>query len=99
LMSHGRAWAAEQAALLRRLAAGEDVRDRVDWTKLFAEIEKIGQDDNLLSAEEEAEIRRRTRRVAAEVRISGEEWDRARGSRCWPILRAVSNAEGAVRII
>ena len=37
-------WSAEQAALLRRLAAGERVNDRVDWTNVIEEIESVGNE-------------------------------------------------------
>ena len=96
IQSDIRAWAAQQAALLRRLAAGEDVRDRVDWPKIIAEIEKIGGSDSPLSAEEEAEIRRDTRRWAARARISNEEWARAEGFPFWPrwVIPAVIAAAG-----
>ena len=100
-MNDIRAWVSQQAGLLRRLAAGEDVRDRVDWPKVIGEIEKIGRADSPLSAEEEAEIRRRTRRVAAEVRISGEEWDRDRGfsyRSIW-VIPALGAAAGAMTLL
>lgn len=36
------AWADRQAALLRRLAAGERVNDAVDWPRVIEEIEDVG---------------------------------------------------------
>ena len=39
------AWSAEQAALLRRLAAGERVNDQVDWTNVIDEVESVGQSE------------------------------------------------------
>jgi hypothetical protein len=35
-------WSVRQAELLRRLAAGEDVNDRIDWHNVIAEIERVG---------------------------------------------------------
>ena len=35
-------WAKQQAALLRRLAAGERVNDQVDWENVVEEIEDVG---------------------------------------------------------
>jgi hypothetical protein len=50
-------WADDQAALLRRLAAGERVNDgELDWTNLAEEIEA-------LSARERRELRRRMARL------------------------------------
>jgi 3-methyladenine DNA glycosylase AlkC len=37
-------WSEEQAALLRRLAAGERVNDRVDWTNVIEEIQSVGNE-------------------------------------------------------
>ena len=36
-------WAKQQAALLRRLAAGERVNDQVDWENVVEEIEDVGR--------------------------------------------------------
>jgi hypothetical protein len=36
-------WSEQQAALLRRLAAGERVNDQVDWGNVVEEIESVGQ--------------------------------------------------------
>jgi hypothetical protein len=38
------AWSEEQAELLRRLAAGELVNDRIDWLHLIEEIESVGNE-------------------------------------------------------
>jgi Domain of unknown function DUF29 len=38
------AWSEEQAALLRRLAAGERVNDRIDWPHLIEEVESVGNE-------------------------------------------------------
>ena len=38
------AWSEQQAALLRRLAAGERVND-VDWTNLIEEVEAVGRSE------------------------------------------------------
>ena len=38
-------WSAEQATLLRRLAAGERVNDQVDWEHVIDEIESVGRSD------------------------------------------------------
>jgi hypothetical protein len=37
-------WSEQQAALLRRLAAGERVNDLVDWPNLIAEVESVGNE-------------------------------------------------------
>lgn len=37
-------WSDEQAALLRRLAAGERVNDQVDWMNVIEEIEGVGNE-------------------------------------------------------
>jgi hypothetical protein len=37
-------WSEHQAALLRRLAAGERVNDQVDWTNVVEEIESAGNE-------------------------------------------------------
>jgi Domain of unknown function DUF29 len=37
-------WSAEQAALLRRLAAGERVHDQLDWMNVIEEIESVGNE-------------------------------------------------------
>ena len=36
-------WSEQQAALLRRLAAGERVNDQVDWQNLIEEVEDVGR--------------------------------------------------------
>jgi hypothetical protein len=38
-------WAEQQAALLRRMAAGERVNDQVDWENVIEEIEDVGGRD------------------------------------------------------
>jgi hypothetical protein len=37
-------WSEHQAALLRRLAAGERVNDQVDWENVVEEIESVGNE-------------------------------------------------------
>lgn len=37
-------WSEHQAALLRRLAAGERVNDQVDWGNVIEEIESVGNE-------------------------------------------------------
>ena len=37
-------WSEDQAALLRRLAAGERVNDLVDWANVIEEIESVGNE-------------------------------------------------------
>jgi len=37
-------WSDHQAALLRRLAAGERVNDQVDWANVVEEIESVGSE-------------------------------------------------------
>ena len=37
------AWSQRQAALLRRMAAGERVNDQVDWQNVAAEIGSVGR--------------------------------------------------------
>jgi Domain of unknown function DUF29 len=39
------AWAHDQAALLRRMAAGERVNDQVDWSNVIEEIESVGRSE------------------------------------------------------
>jgi hypothetical protein len=39
------AWSRQQAGLLRRLAAGERVKDRVDWPNIIEEIESVGRSE------------------------------------------------------
>jgi hypothetical protein len=36
-------WSERQAALLRRMAAGERVNDQVDWENVAEEIEDVGR--------------------------------------------------------
>ena len=36
-------WSNEQAALLRRVAAGERVNDQVDWENVIEEVESVGR--------------------------------------------------------
>jgi len=36
-------WSEHQAALLRRIAAGERINDLVDWENVVEEIESVGQ--------------------------------------------------------
>ena len=38
-------WSEHQAALLRRLAAGERVNDQVDWPNVIEEIETVGRSE------------------------------------------------------
>lgn len=38
-------WSEHQAALLRRLAAGERVNDQVDWENVVEEIESVGRSE------------------------------------------------------
>lgn len=37
-------WSEEQAALLRRLAAGERVNKQIDWENVIDEVESVGRD-------------------------------------------------------
>jgi Domain of unknown function DUF29 len=37
-------WSEHQAALLRRLAAGERVNDQVDWENVIEEVESVGNE-------------------------------------------------------
>lgn len=37
-------WSEHQAALLRRLAAGERVNDQIDWENLIEEVESVGNE-------------------------------------------------------
>ncbi len=39
------AWAEQQAALLRRLAAGEGVNEAVDWPNVIEEVEDVGRSE------------------------------------------------------
>src|SRR5947209_2529897 len=38
-------WSEHQAALLRRVAAGERVNDQVDWENVIEEIESVGRSE------------------------------------------------------
>lgn len=38
-------WAREQAALLRRLSAGEPITDQIDWANLIDEVETVGRSE------------------------------------------------------
>lgn len=38
-------WSERQAALLRRMGAGERVNDQVDWPNVAEEIESLGRSD------------------------------------------------------
>jgi hypothetical protein len=38
-------WSERQAALLRRLAAGEQVNQQIDWENVVEEIESVGRSD------------------------------------------------------
>ncbi|MBV8092419.1 MAG: DUF29 domain-containing protein [Acetobacteraceae bacterium] len=38
-------WSEHQAALLRRLAAGERINDQVDWGNVIEEIESVGRSE------------------------------------------------------
>jgi hypothetical protein len=38
-------WSERQAALLRRIAAGERINDEVDWPNVVEEIESVGRSD------------------------------------------------------
>jgi hypothetical protein len=42
-------WSERQAALLRRMAAGERVNDQVDWENVAEEIEDVGRSSLRLS--------------------------------------------------
>jgi hypothetical protein len=37
-------WSEHQAALLRRLAAGERVNDQIDWANVIEEVESVGNE-------------------------------------------------------
>lgn len=37
------AWSEHQTALLRRVAAGEQINDQVDWPNIIEEVEAVGQ--------------------------------------------------------
>lgn len=43
-------WSAQQADLLRRLAAGERVNDQVDWANVAEEIDSVGRSQRLALA-------------------------------------------------
>jgi hypothetical protein len=38
-------WSEHQAELLRRLAAGEPVNERLDWANIIEEVESVGRSD------------------------------------------------------
>jgi hypothetical protein len=37
------AWSERQTALLRRVAAGEQINDQIDWPNIIEEVEAVGQ--------------------------------------------------------
>ena len=37
-------WSEQQAALLRRIAAGERINDQVDWENVIEEVESVGRE-------------------------------------------------------
>ena len=37
-------WSEQQAALLRRLAAGERVNEQIDWENVIDEVESVGSE-------------------------------------------------------
>ena len=39
------AWSRQQSELLRRLAAGERVNDKVDWPNVIEEIDSVGRSE------------------------------------------------------
>jgi hypothetical protein len=39
------AWSEQQARLLRRIAAGEAVNDRIDWSNIIDEVETVGRSE------------------------------------------------------
>jgi len=39
------AWSEHQARLLRRIAAGETVNDRIDWSNIIDEVETVGRSE------------------------------------------------------
>ncbi len=53
-------WSEQQAALLRRMGAGERVNDQVDWENVAEEIEALGKSDR-------RELRNRTRTILAHL--------------------------------
>jgi Domain of unknown function DUF29 len=53
-------WSERQAALLRRMAAGERVNDQVDWENVAGEIEALGISDR-------REVRNRVRTILAHL--------------------------------
>jgi hypothetical protein len=53
-------WSERQAALLRRMAAGERVNDQIDWTNVAGEIEALGISDR-------RELRNRVRTILAHL--------------------------------
>ena len=53
-------WSERQAALLRRMAAGERVNDQIDWANVAEEIEALGISDR-------RELRNRVRTILAHL--------------------------------
>ncbi len=68
-------WSEQQAALLRRLGAGEQVNDQVDWENLAEEIESVGRSE--LSAVESL-----LRQALLHV-LKAEAWPLARDAPVW----------------
>ena len=42
-------WSEQQAALLRRLAAGERVNEQIDWENVIDEVESVGSNNCMRS--------------------------------------------------
>lgn len=68
-------WSERQAALLRRLAAGERVNDQVDWENVVEEIESVGN-EQLLALQS-------LLRQALIHMLKAEAWPQARDAPAW----------------
>ena len=66
-----RLWSERQGDLLRKLAAGEAVRDHVDWPHVIREIEDLGREE-VQHIDRQQEITRLAARLAAAEALVGE---------------------------
>jgi hypothetical protein len=68
-------WSEQQSALLRRLAAGEQVNDQIDWPNLIEEVESVGS--------EQLHAVRSPLRQALIHMLKAEAWPRSREAAHW----------------
>jgi len=66
-----RLWSERQGNVLRKLAAGEAVRDHVNWPHVIGEIEDLGH-ENVQHVDRQQEINRLTARLATAEALANE---------------------------